>query len=340
MSQERERFLKRDRAARLTRVATLLYQHRPLGLTAQEIARRIDVNVRTAYRDLHAVGDEMGIVVSEDHGRWVCEQADFLPPLKLTLLEAVTLFLSARLMARYTDRKDPNMVSAFGKLASVLPAPLARHVHDTVAAMAGGQTDRRYARVFEVVATAWATSHKVRISYVRLDDNGKEVATRRVVSPRCLEPNASGHGCYLIADDELTGEKRTFKMERIRDAQPTTERYEPAKDPDTSSQLANAWTVSSGELVRVRLRFHDVVSARRALENRWHPSQIEELMKDGAVELSFDVAGLLEITPWILTWGDTVEVLEPVQLRQRLAVIATGLSQRYAADLAMLRAQT
>src|SRR5436189_1888419 len=88
----RERFRKRDRAARLTRVWTLLYQHQPYGITAQEIARRVDVYARTAYRDIHAIEDEFGIAVSEHEGRWR-EQADFLPPLKLSLLEAVTLFL-------------------------------------------------------------------------------------------------------------------------------------------------------------------------------------------------------------------------------------------------------
>jgi predicted DNA-binding transcriptional regulator YafY len=332
MSQERERFLKRDRAARLTRVATLLYQHRPRGLTAQEIARRVDVNVRTAYRDLHAVEAELGVAVWEEGGRWVCEQSDFLPPLKLTLLEAVTLFLSARLMARYADKKDPHMFSAFGKLASILPAPLAAHVHTTVAAMSDGKLDRHYARVFEAVATAWATSHKVRIAYSRQDADGNTVVTRRLVSPRYLEPNPWGHGCYLVADDELTHQKRTFKIERIKDAQLTAEPYELVADPNTPNQLANAWTVSDGELAHVRVRFHDATAAKRALENRWHPSQREEVMPDGTVELSFEVAGVLEITPWILTWGDTAEVLEPLELRERLTTIASGLAKRYAPE--------
>ena len=136
MSDEDERFTKRDRAARLTRVATLLYQHRPYGLTAREIARRIDVNVRTAYRDLRAIETELGVPVWEENGRWVTEQSAFLPPLKLTLLEALTLFLSSRLMARHADKKDPHLQSAFGKLASVLPAPVAAHLHAIVAAMA------------------------------------------------------------------------------------------------------------------------------------------------------------------------------------------------------------
>jgi predicted DNA-binding transcriptional regulator YafY len=46
--------------------------------------------------------------------------------------------------------------------------------------------------------------------------------------------------------------------------------------------------------------------------------------------LWFEVAGLLEITPWISTWGDTVEVLEPVELRQRVSAIAVAMARQYA----------
>lgn len=81
-------FSKRDRMARLNRVATLLYQHRPRGLTAQEIARRVDVSSRTVHRDLIAIAGELQLGVSRQNGRWVCEQDNFLPPLKLSLLEA------------------------------------------------------------------------------------------------------------------------------------------------------------------------------------------------------------------------------------------------------------
>jgi hypothetical protein len=55
--------------------------------------------------------------------------------------------------------------------------------------------------------------------------------------------------------------------------------------------------VSDEELTQVRARFHDPVAARRALEDRWHVSQREEILADGTLELAIDVAGVLEITP-------------------------------------------
>jgi predicted DNA-binding transcriptional regulator YafY len=192
--------------------------------------------------------------------------------------------------------------------------------------MQDGQVDRRYARVFETIAAAWAAeSRRVRIASSRQRPDGDIRVTRRVVSPQYMEPNPWGRACYLIADDELTNTTRTFKLERITEAQLTNDRFERPPDPNTPAQLARAWTVSNEEPSRVRLRFHDKV-AHRALENRWHPSQQEEVLPDGTVELCFEVAGTLEITPWILTWG---EVLEPAVLRERLAATASSMAQRY-----------
>jgi predicted DNA-binding transcriptional regulator YafY len=51
---------------------------------------------------------------------------------------------------------------------------------------------------------------------------------------------------------------------------------------------------------------------------------------DGSVDLVFEVGGLLEITPWILGWGDSVEVLAPLELRERVARVARGMLTRYA----------
>src|SRR5437870_13197564 len=87
------------------------------------------MNVRTMYRDLRALEEEVGVAVWQDGKRFGAEPTSFMPPLKLTLQEAVTLFLSTRLMARYQDRRDPHVIPAFNKLASILPTAIAQQVH-------------------------------------------------------------------------------------------------------------------------------------------------------------------------------------------------------------------
>jgi Predicted transcriptional regulator len=121
---------KRDRLARITRVVSLLRAH-PDGMPIRDIARRIDVSVRTVYRDLNAIEGQIGIGVWSEEGRWGLATDEFLPPLKLTQDEAMAVVLSARLMVRYADKYDPDLASAFEKLGEVLPRALSEHVART-----------------------------------------------------------------------------------------------------------------------------------------------------------------------------------------------------------------
>ena len=272
--------------------------------------------------------------VWQDGKRFGAEPTSFLPPLKLTLQEAVTLFLSTRLMARYQDRRDPHVISAFNKLASILPTPIAQQVHASVASLAERPRADNRERVFDVLATAWAEGRKVRIWYptTRVGDPS---VYERLVSPYFLEPNPGGHTRYLIGLDSYSGRVRTFKAEVHHGLGPVArtmagdERFAIPADFDLAERLRHAWGISDEDPVEVRLRFHDPTAAARARESHWHPTQREMVHADGTVDLTFEVGGLLEITPWILSWGGTVEVLAPAELRQRIAAAARDQASRY-----------
>jgi predicted DNA-binding transcriptional regulator YafY len=45
-----------------------------------------------------------------------------------------------------------------------------------------------------------------------------------------------------------------------------------------------------------------------------HPSQKIKKLKDGSLELAFEVAGTKEIKTWILGFGSLAKVLEPASL--------------------------
>jgi predicted DNA-binding transcriptional regulator YafY len=321
-------FVKRDRTARLLRVEHLLSQH-PNGLTAKQVAERTGVNVRTAYRDLRAIDEELGLPVWEKDGRFGALPSSFLPPLNLTLSEAVTLYLSARLMARFSDRRDDSVIRAFGSLAGVLPTPIAQHIYSTVATIGDRPVDERYRRVFEALVRGWAEGKKVRIRYAHLDSRGRQHQTERTLSPYFIEPHPAGHSCYVLGADSLSDELRTFKIERIEQAVLTDEAFELPEDFDARNLLRDAWVVTDEEPVDVRLLFHEPQAAQRARENRWHTSQQEITREDGKLELRFRVAGVLEILSWVLGWGSAVEVLAPDELRERVASIAREMAARY-----------
>jgi predicted DNA-binding transcriptional regulator YafY len=63
----------------------------------------------------------------------------------------------------------------------------------------------------------------------------------------------------------------------------------------------------------------------------WHRSQRLTEQADGGVELAVAVAGIVEIQPWILSWGGAAEVLEPDALRDAIAESVRRAAVRYGA---------
>ena len=321
---------KRDRLARLLAVVSILYAKgsSEQGVPVTEIARLTGMNVRTVYRDLRALEDELAVPIFQaGRGRYGIERKFFLPPLHLSVPEAIALFLAARLIARWSDESDQVVISAFTKIASELPQPIARHVTATMLAVGEQRANEPFTAIFNSVARAWAEGRVVEITY----DSGSAEPRRTRVRPYLLEPWAAGRSIYLIGHDETVDAMRTYKVERIRQAILTLDRYEIPADFDPGQFLAHSWGIWSSDTtppVDVRLRF-DAGVARRVRETVWHRSQVLTDLPDGRVELTVRVAGIVEIRPWVLSWGDQVEVLEPPELRDAVAAAVRGAAERY-----------
>jgi len=151
------------------------------------------------------------------------------------------------------------------------------------------------------------------------------------VHPYFLEPDAAGRSVYLIGFDETVKAMRTYKVERIRSSTLTTDRYQIPDDFDPDRWLAHSWGIWSSDTTataNVVLRFEASV-AHRVREAVWHRSQKVRELPDGRLELSVTVAGIVEIRPWILSWGDGVEVLSPPELREAVAMAVRGAATRY-----------
>ncbi len=321
---------KRDRLARLLSVASILYSrgNDDRGVPVTEIAQLTGMTTRTVYRDIRALEDELSMPVFEaGRGRYGIEKKYFLPPLPLTVPEAIVLFLAARLITRWSDEYDQAVVSAFTKLADLLPQPIARHVAASMLAVGGHDRNEPFSRNFANVARGWAEGRVVQIDYEAFDGGRK--TTR--VEPYFLEPDAASHSVYLIAFDQPAQAMRTYKVERIGSSVLTLDRYEIPADFDPDRWLEHSWGIWSSDSTpteTIRLRF-DTSVAHRVQEATWHRSQQVRALPDGGVELTVRVAGIVEIQPWILSWGGAVEVLEPLALREAVAASVRSAVARY-----------
>jgi len=318
-SEDDRTFEKRDRLARLLRVVAVLRGH-PEGIRPAEIARRVGVTTRTVYRDLRALETDVGVAVWSDAGLWGVVGDEFLPPLKLTLDEAMAVVLSARLMVRYADKYDPDLAAAFEKLEGVLPAALAEHVERTLDVLAQHPRDADFSERVHRLTRAWAERRVVTFTYEPARYGPDAAPRQATVRPYLIEPSLQTHALYLIGWDETRKALRTFKIERIGDVALTPRTFEPPEPGTLERDLRRAWDIIADQpATNVVLRFRPSVAAR-VLETTWHPSQRMEPAADGSLTWRATVAGTIEIRLWILSWGDDVEVLQPAELRKDVAL--------------------
>ena len=307
-----------NKAARLIQIETLLLAH-PQGLSQAEIARRLDIHRSTVSRYLPDVSSHIYI---EDDGKWKIDRTAYLVNVRLTLHEAMALHLGARLMANCMDRHSTHAAGALRKLGVALErlAPrIAAHLKSSADLM--DDADRRhdpvYMRALEMLTLAWSEGRKVRLKHQTAPG---EPVNEYVFAPYFIEPYAIGHTSYVFGWREPPDELRTLKIERIRAVELLDDRYEIPPEFDVNHLLADAWGIwySDDEPVEVVLKFHPRVAAR-VRETRWHRSERVEDLPDGYLLWRARVAEPQEMMPWIRGWGPDVEVLEPADVRERVA---------------------
>ena len=313
-----------SRAARLRQIEELLYRS-SRGLSAIEIAHATGIDRRTAYRDIELLS-ESGVPIWQDEGRFGIVREDYLSTVRLTLQEALSLFIAGRLLARFADERDPHIVSALTKLAGSMPEPLASSLARTAESIARQPVNDRYVQVREAITLGWAQRRKVRLWY-RSPRTGD--VHRRDFAPYFIEAAGASYSAYVIGHDDSAGAMRTFKLDRLERAQMLDETYEIPPDFDPQTYLASAWGIMTGEnLVHVVLEFSPRI-ASIVKERRWHASQEIDDLEGGGLLFTLKVSEPREMLPWIRSWGDDVEVLEPLELRAEVGADAWRAAAHY-----------
>ena len=209
---------------------------RRTAATVAQLAARFGVTERTLFRDLAALrASEIPIEAEGGHGGGVrLSRAYSLPPLGLSIEEAVSLWLAVRVSTDVLDPTGPALLRALDKVIGGIPAGhrgafsevIGRIVIGTppwtqVAARAGPIDPE----VFRACERSVVRAHGLAIDYV--DRRG--AATRRTVEPHGLLVQAPVW--YLLAVDQLRGAPRSFRLDRIRAADDRgTSRFRPV-DP-------------------------------------------------------------------------------------------------------------
>jgi len=158
---------------------------------------------------------------------------------------------------------------------------------------------------------------RVRIKYLRTYDGA---ITERVVEPHGLLCRLNNW--YLTGLCTQRKQRRVFLLLNIRELkviENSSYRMPPGFSLKEAYQdIWGTWTEEeAGELETVRIAVC-AGPAERFRHNLFHESQQIRELPDGRLEVTYRLTGAQEMIPWLMSWGDAVEVLEPSWLREQL----------------------
>ena len=205
------------RTERLFALAEHLRSRRT-GVTAEALAERFGVTMRTIYRDLDALR-EAELPVEAERGRgggYALDRSYTLPPVNFTPREAAVLVALGRFAVQmrllpFTRTLD----SALDKVRAALSTSNQRELHARLEELVflGVPALPTVPGVSEAVEQSWLEGRELRITYVDSDhaETTRDVSLRGVLLHR--------HETRLDAEELGGGERRQFRLDRITRAE-------------------------------------------------------------------------------------------------------------------------
>lgn len=299
---------------------------------ARTIARALEVGHRTVQRDIEFLRDRLGAPLAFDQRRngYYYSKPDYnLPLLTLTEGELVALFVAERALQLFHGTPyAADLARAFRKITAGLPERVTvdlSRLDDWHSFRSSAATDIDPMLFHEFEAAIRGRSRLA----LRYYSASRDEETDREVDPYHL---ASVDGqWYLVAFCHLRGEVRMFVPSRVRSCERTGTVFEPPSTFRIDDYLAASLSVlrgTQGESHRVRLRFTGE-AVKYVRERTWHASQTLSETPDGALILGLTVGHLREVEKVALGWGACCEVLEPGELRQKVARELASAARQY-----------
>ncbi len=321
------------RAARLVNLLLLLQSRG--GLTATELARELEVSVRTIHRDVEELS-AAGVPIFAERGplggiRLVDGYRTRLTG--MTAQEAEALFLAGLPGPAAQLGLGTVVAAAQLKVMAALPPELRSRASRLVERFhldpAGWfQADEAVPHLSTLASAVWE-GRLVRIAYERSDGT-----IERTIGPLGLV--LKGGTWYIIASTD--GQVRTYRASRVGEAEVLDDRF----DRPDRFDLALHWAESSAAYERAA---ETVTVEVRVLEGRLDrlasavgratvdaAERLDSLDDDGWLRLRMTLSWPAEVPGRLLSVGSGLEVVEPAAVRDQVIAMAERVLARYRDD--------
>jgi predicted DNA-binding transcriptional regulator YafY len=191
---------------------------RRTGVTAEALARRFGVTIRTIYRDLDALRAASMPLTAErgPGGGYALERGYTLPPVNFTAREAALLVALGRFaidmrLLPFAETLDAGLEKVRAALSTSAQRELLTRVAELSFHGVPALPSKREVRA--AIERAWFEQQPLRITYV---DGGFIESTREI---RIMSVAMDRHETRIEASDLQKNDRRSFRLDRITRAE-------------------------------------------------------------------------------------------------------------------------
>ena len=314
-----------NRIDRLTAILIQLQSKRLI--TAQEIAERFDISVRTVYRDIRAL-EEAGVPIGAEAGKgYFIMEGYHLPPVMFTREEAGAMLLGSKILEKQSDQSiKENFDNALLKIKAILKFQEKDHLENLEEHIAvlsvPGMTKADFSNNFlSEIQNAIVSRETLKFDYFS-NYNGQ-------LTTREAEPSGLCHygdHWHLIAYCRMRRDFRDFRIDRISKLRRQNEHF--SKDRKADFQNFVQKMILGSPLREVKALFDKQVVKYIEGEKYYH-GFIEEKERENGIEMTFMVPDLRYFARWMLMFGSAAGVVSPHELKGMIVSLVDELHKHY-----------
>ena len=293
-----------------SRLFRILYYVLEKGkVTANELSEKFEVSVRTIYRDIDVISSAgIPIYATQGKGGGIEIADDFV--LKKSLLsekEQEQILVALKGLEGINKQYENELLtklSAFFKI---------KNTNWIEVDFTNWQRGNEYDELFNDIKAAIINKNIIRFTY--FSSNEKE--TSREVKP--IRLLFKGWDWYVYTFCLLRNEFRYFKLSRIRDLKILDENFE-----DSYEDVVLIKKMEYKDTVHVKLKFDRKVAFRVYDEM----GDIKE-DKEGNLYAEIELPNDYNLYNYIFSFGESVEVLAPIEIRNKIRDKINKMSKKY-----------
>ena len=285
-------------------------------ITAQEMADRFAVSLRTIYRDIRAL-EEGGVPIGAEAGiGYFLSEGYHLPPVMFTREEASALLMAGKIFEKHTDKNlQSHFQDALYKVKAVLDMDKKEELEDLESKISidpfGWQFKDHSANLMVSKIQSILPHKKLAKIIYHASYSGE--SSERVVEPigLCFYSNQ----WHLIAFCQLRNDYRDFRTDRIEKLEIVKGRFSRTDHLSLQNYLDQLQHGTDLQIVKVRF---DKEIVKFIDEVKFQFGWVDQTEIENKIEMKFAVMSLDLIARWLLMSGKHFKVVSPDSLKVRV----------------------